>query len=283
MPLQITKRWVNSTIILELRGRITLGEGSTLLRNIVREVVDFDRPRSVILDISGAKAIDSSGIGELVSAYTVVRNRLGVGVSLCHPLIKILDLLQITKLATVFEMATSVEQVLSGVRSKDVSFACPVETCQAWSLIYSGIEYQACSRCKSRYRLKAGSGIDHMLMDSYPGEFVSFNPMGTPTITTAGPVDLFVTNMFRRAWLAMDRKQRSAIFDLTPAREITELAVWELLRVTEDKWGGIGLIVIPASHLLSRIEHPAICTELRVAIAKLGGRSGSELRTAFLN
>jgi anti-sigma B factor antagonist len=281
MTLRISKRLVNSTIILELKGRITLGEGHVLLREAVQEVVDFDKPRSVILDISGVRYIDSAGIGELVHVFTNVKNKIGIGVSLCHPLIKVMDLLQITKLISVFNIATSVEQVLSGVPSEEVKFACPVDTCQAWSLMNQNNEYQVCARCNSRYKFEAGR-IDHMLMDSYPGEVVSFNPLGIPIVTTSGTVDLFVTNMFERAWLTMDVRDRSAILDLTSAREVTAPAIRQLLRIVENTVGGIGLIVLPASHPLSSLEHSAIYTELSKARDLFRKRPGSTVRTTFL-
>jgi anti-sigma B factor antagonist len=281
MVLQISKRLVNATIILELKGRLTLGEESRLLRDTVLEVITFDKPSAVILDISGMRYIDSSGIGELVSAFTNVRNKLGSNLFLCHPLVKVKDLLQITKLITVFNIAVSVEEVLSGVPSKQVRFACPVYTCQAWSLVHQGSEYQACSRCNSRYRFKDGY-IDHMLIDSYPGEVVSFNPFGVPTMTTSGPVDLFVTNMFERAWLTMDRRNRSAILDLTSARDVTERAVQELLRIVKTTEDGIGLIVLPASHSLSRLGDSAICAELAKARDVFGEGRWGGLRLSLL-
>src|SRR5215472_594497 len=147
MVLQISKRRVNTTIILELKGRLVLGAESRLLRDTVLEVITCDKPTRVILDISGMRYIDSSGVGELVTTFTNVKNRLGSNLFLCHPLVKVKDVLQITKLITVFNMAVGVEEVLTGVPSKEVRFACPVDTCQAWSLVHQSSEYRACSRC----------------------------------------------------------------------------------------------------------------------------------------
>lgn len=283
MVLKLSKRRVNATIILELKGRLVLGEESGLLRDTVREIITSDKPSTVILDISGMRYIDSAGVGELVTAFTNVKRVFGISLFLCHPLVRVQDLLQITKLITVFNIAVSVEEVLSGVPSKELRFACPVDTCQAWSLVHQGNEYQACSRCNSRYRFKRDHKvIDHMVMDSYPGEVVSFNPCGTPIITTSGFVDLFVTNMFERAWLTMDRRSRSAILDLTLAGSVTEKAVQELLRIVKTTDEGIGLIVLPALHPLSRLGDSAICGELAKARDIFGERRRGGLRLSLL-
>ena len=85
-----------------LSGRITLGEGSALLRATIRELLEQQRLK-VLVNLGDINYIDSSGIGELVSAYTTVKNR-GGELKLLHLTKKVHDLLQITKLYTVFEV-----------------------------------------------------------------------------------------------------------------------------------------------------------------------------------
>src|SRR5438876_12203808 len=83
-------------------GRITLGEGSALLRKTIRELLDDGRTK-IIINLADVNYIDSSGIGELVTAFTTVKNR-GGNLKLLHLTKKVHDLLQLTKLFTVFDV-----------------------------------------------------------------------------------------------------------------------------------------------------------------------------------
>jgi anti-sigma B factor antagonist len=95
-------RQVNSITIVDLSGRITLGEGSVVLRDLVRDLVTKGQ-RKILLNLGDVTYIDSSGIGELVSAFTTVRNQ-GGELKLLNLTKKVHDLLQITKLYTVFDV-----------------------------------------------------------------------------------------------------------------------------------------------------------------------------------
>ena len=88
--------------IVDLSGRISLGEGSALLRKTVRDLLDDGHTR-IILNLGDVNYIDSSGIGELVSGFTAVRNR-GGELKLLSLTKKVNDLLQLTKLFTVFDV-----------------------------------------------------------------------------------------------------------------------------------------------------------------------------------
>jgi anti-sigma B factor antagonist len=86
---------------MDAAGRITLGEGTSTLRDAIRESLNGGN-KKVLLNLGEVNYIDSSGIGELVSAYTTVRNQ-GGNLKLLSLNKRIQDLLQITKLYTVFE------------------------------------------------------------------------------------------------------------------------------------------------------------------------------------
>jgi anti-sigma B factor antagonist len=100
--MKTSTRQVNGVTIVDLSGRITLGEGSVLLRDIVRDLVTKGQ-RKILLNLGDVTYIDSSGIGELVSAFTTVRNQ-GGELKLLNLTKKVHDLLQITKLYTVFDV-----------------------------------------------------------------------------------------------------------------------------------------------------------------------------------
>jgi anti-sigma B factor antagonist len=100
--MKTSTRQVSGVTIVDLSGRITLGEGSVLLRDLVRDLVTKGQ-RKILLNLGDVTYIDSSGIGELVSAFTTVRNQ-GGELKLLNLTKKVHDLLQITKLYTVFDV-----------------------------------------------------------------------------------------------------------------------------------------------------------------------------------
>lgn len=114
MALHATYRDAGRVTVVDISGRITLGEGSALLRKTIRELLDEERGR-LLLNLGDVDYIDSSGIGELVSAFTTVKSR-GGDMKLLNLTKKVRDLLQITKLFTVFEVFTDENTALSSYR-----------------------------------------------------------------------------------------------------------------------------------------------------------------------
>ncbi|MBI3693589.1 MAG: STAS domain-containing protein [Acidobacteria bacterium] len=104
MSIKASTRQVDKVTIVDMSGRITLGEGSSTLRETVRDLVSKGQ-KKIILNLGDVSYIDSSGIGELVSSYTSVNNQ-GGSLKLLNLQKKVHDLLQITKLYTVFEVHT---------------------------------------------------------------------------------------------------------------------------------------------------------------------------------
>jgi anti-sigma B factor antagonist len=100
--MKANTRQVDGVTIVDLSGRITLGEGSVILRDTVRDLVGKGN-KKILLNLGEVNYIDSSGIGELVSAFTSVRNQ-GGELKLLNLTKKVHDLLQITKLYTVFDV-----------------------------------------------------------------------------------------------------------------------------------------------------------------------------------
>jgi anti-sigma B factor antagonist len=102
MSIQVVTRQVDGVTILDLTGRITLGEGSVTLRQYVQALL-ANGTKKILLNLAFVNYIDSSGIGELVSAFTSVKNA-GGELKLLNLTQKVHDLLQITKLYTVFDI-----------------------------------------------------------------------------------------------------------------------------------------------------------------------------------
>lgn len=102
MTMKTSSRQVDGITILDLSGRITLGEGSVVLREAVKEL-SAKGQKQILLNLGNVTYIDSSGIGELVGAFTSIRNA-GGDLKLLNLTKKVHDLLQITKLYTVFDV-----------------------------------------------------------------------------------------------------------------------------------------------------------------------------------
>ena len=102
MNLRVSTRQVDGVDIVDCSGRITLGEGSVVLRDTVKDLLAKGHKR-ILLNLGDVNYIDSSGIGELVSAFTTAKNQ-GGELKLLNLTKKVHDLLQITKLYTVFDV-----------------------------------------------------------------------------------------------------------------------------------------------------------------------------------
>ena len=112
MSVKLNTRQVGDVTVIDVSGRITLGEGSSTLRDALRELAGKGQ-KKILLNLGDVSYIDSSGIGELVSGFTSVTNS-GGQLKLLNLTKRVKDLLQITKLYTVFDVH---ESEASAVRS----------------------------------------------------------------------------------------------------------------------------------------------------------------------
>ena len=118
MPLAIEIREVARVIILDVKGRIVLGEETQDLRDSVRRILDEGK-KKIILNLAEVDYMDSSGVGELVGAFTTVRNA-GGELKLLNLSPKVQDILHVTKLYTVFDIRND---EFTAVKSFDYFFA----------------------------------------------------------------------------------------------------------------------------------------------------------------
>ena len=102
MSMKVSTRQQDDVTIVDLSGQIKLGEGSSVLRDTVKDLAAKGQKR-ILLNLGDVTYIDSSGVGELVAAFTSVRNQ-GGELKLLNLTKKVHDLLQITKLYTVFQV-----------------------------------------------------------------------------------------------------------------------------------------------------------------------------------
>lgn len=111
MSFKAASREIGDVTVIDMVGRITLGEGSSLLRDLVRENLDNGR-KKIVLNLAGINYIDSTGLGELVSAYRLVKSQDGE-LKLMNLNKKVTDLLQITRLYAVFDIHTDEAQAVA--------------------------------------------------------------------------------------------------------------------------------------------------------------------------
>jgi len=112
--ITISERQAGDVTILDLDGKVTIGEGSVALRTTIRRLLG-DGKSKILMNLGGVGYIDSSGIGELVSSFTAV-NKEGGTLKLLNLTQKIQDLLAITKLLTVFDVFDSEADALASFK-----------------------------------------------------------------------------------------------------------------------------------------------------------------------
>ena len=112
--LNIEERQAGDVTVLDMKGKITIGEGSVALRTAIRRMLEEGK-KKILLNLAGVGYIDSSGIGELVSSYTAINKESGE-LKLLNLTQKLQDLLTITKLLTVFDVYESEEEALASFK-----------------------------------------------------------------------------------------------------------------------------------------------------------------------
>jgi anti-sigma B factor antagonist len=112
--MQIDERVVDGVTILDLKGKMTLGEGDELLKDKINSLIQQDR-KQIVLNLDNVPYIDSAGLGEIVRTYTTV-SRQGGKLKLLNLTKRITDLLSITKLLTVFETYDSESDAITSFR-----------------------------------------------------------------------------------------------------------------------------------------------------------------------
>ena len=112
--MEIAERTVNDVMILDLKGKMTLGEGDELLKDKINSLLSQGK-KKLLLNLEGVPYIDSAGLGEVVRTYTTV-SRQGGSLKLLNLTKRIEDLLSITKLLTVFETYDSETEAIQSYR-----------------------------------------------------------------------------------------------------------------------------------------------------------------------
>ncbi|HKY26721.1 MAG TPA: STAS domain-containing protein [Pyrinomonadaceae bacterium] len=112
--LNISERQAGDVTVLDMNGKITIGEGSVALRTAIRRLLEEGK-KKILLNLASVSYIDSSGIGELVSSYTSIEKEAGQ-LKLLKLTQKLQDLLTITKLLTVFDVYDEESEALNSFK-----------------------------------------------------------------------------------------------------------------------------------------------------------------------
>ena len=115
MALNIEEKDVNGVTVLELNGRVTLGEGSSLLRTKLKDLLSQGKTR-LVLDLAEVSYVDSAGLGTLVAGYTSAQNQ-GANLKLANLTKRFHEQLSITKLVTVFDVYDTVQDAVKSFES----------------------------------------------------------------------------------------------------------------------------------------------------------------------
>jgi anti-sigma B factor antagonist len=119
MSLKISIRHVENVAIIDLNGRVTLGEAAGSLRDTIKDLASKDN-KNILLNLEGVGYIDSSGLGEIVGAFATVNNR-GGRLKLLGLQQRVHDLMQLTKLYSIFEVFTDETAAVRSFKSRTAS------------------------------------------------------------------------------------------------------------------------------------------------------------------
>jgi anti-sigma B factor antagonist len=259
MSVKVQRRWVGDVTILDIAGRVTLGEGSSMFRDVIKDLTLHGR-KKILLNLAEVAYIDSSGLGELVSGFTMVANR-GGSLKLLSLTKRLKDLLYgVTKLYTVFEIHDNEAQALRSFEISPLHCLCPVCSCRSSPALMDEPAWppQTCgnSACGTRFTLvpcNSSPGLDlieRARIQTYPGEYFEVIA-GVPfRVQIAGRLNLFALSAFRKAWEALPSVK--VIFDLHLATEISGAGFTALL----------GLLPSPGKQGKSVISLEGVAPEL---------------------
>ena len=279
MSLIIRQRVVSDVVIVDVSGRLTLGEGSVVLRNTVRDLLRKDN-RKILLNLGDVSYIDSSGIGEMVSAQSSIENQGGT-MKVLHVTKKVHDLLQITKFYTFFEVFDDEAICLS---SFEYSKYCKCPSCGSLSTPPSlgrrGLwSEQTCLKCNARFAVhtaRKAQGrviVENFRVQTYEQEYFEVVSGPPYRMRIVGRLNLFSSSALDKTWRAIPPPRR-VILDLGPTTDIDAPGWDALVKFLLNKAAGAravmsleGLSEASARPFLST---PGVYPNKKKALAALG-------------
>lgn len=250
MSLKISIRNAEGVTILDLTGRIDLGEGSIAFRETIRDLLARS-DRKIVANLGEVSYIDSSGIGEVFSGV-IQMMKSGGSLRLCNLTKRVKDLLQITKLYTAIDVYDTEDAAVASFRGGVRVLHCPACSARIGSLLVQeppASEY-GCPSCQSRIALKPTGNpfeveVTRLSVRSYEGEYVEILPGSPYVIRVVGKLDRFgYSSGLSKAWYLLSHP-RCALIDLTHVTDATAGAVNEMLKLLTPGSGAIPLENVP--------------------------------------
>ena len=293
--MKISTRRVGDVTILDLKGRITLGEGTVTLRNAVRELVDGGA-KKILLNMSLVDYIDSSGNGELASAFTITKNA-GGDLRILNPCKKVHDLLQISKLYSIYQIVDEEAMALESFRQL-VPFRCECPICGDFLTSFGApgtVHWPAqCGTCRAHFSVStSGSGSEvnvvYLAIQTYGWEQIRVSANPFLRVSIDGRLDLFSLTTLKKIWDKIPGRQK-IIIDLSRTTDIDDDG-WEglhlLLQSTAERMeAAISLENAQSKIIAGRVIAPPIYGDLATAREALGNDSSKliwHVKTLNLN
>ena len=279
MSLKIRQRVVSDVVILDVSGRITLAEGSVVVRDTVKDLL-VRGGRKILLNLGDVSYIDSSGVGELHSAWVAAKN-LGGSLRFVHITRKVHDLLQITKLYTVFAVF---DDEVAALRSFDYSRYCKCPSCGSLSTPPSlgrrGLwSEQTCLKCNARFAVRpARKAQGHVIVETfrvqtYEQEYFEVVSGPPYRMRIVGRLNLFSSSALDKTWRAIPPPRR-IVFDLGSATEIDAPGRDALLTLLRTRAAGARAVISleGSSEASARpfLSTPGVYANKKEALAALG-------------
>ena len=227
MSMKASTRVVNDVVIVDVRGRITLGEGSVVLRDTIKDLLGKGN-RKILLNLGDVSYIDSSGVGEIFMALTAVVKQGGM-MRLLHLTTKVRDLLVITKLYSAIE---NLDDEALGLKSFEFVSYCKCPCCGSLGRppcldpLLRLVPQQICPNCDARFIVNSARRregrimiIQQVRLQSYEQEHFEVVSGPPYTVRIVGRLNLFSSSALDKTWRVIPPPRR-VIFDL---RSVTDV------------------------------------------------------------
>lgn len=251
MSLKISSRLIQDVVILDLKGRITLGEGSVLLRDSVKSIL-AEGKRKVLLNVADVAYIDSSGVGELSSALARIR-MLGGDLKLLSLSQKVHDLLQITKFYSAFDVYDNEKKAIESFGAPELRCCCPLcgeasgPPVVATPRIYWPPQGCRNTRCEATFvavspRSERQAIARNVRIQTYKDEHFELLSGPPFIVKIVGRLDLFSSSALKKSWQAIPVPRR-ILFDLSATTEIADAGRDALLDLLAKQEKGARTVV----------------------------------------
>ncbi len=276
--LKIMERHVDNVTILDMSG-LLIEPGDGTFRTTVDRLLQ-EGQQKVLLNMEGIRYINSPGIGELVSATARARNA-GAMLKMFSLPRKVHDILQITKLYTVWETFDDEAAAIRSFLHEQLRCQCPLCGYFAMPALYGEKEWQpqTCANCRARFVVSSSESspeeivLVSLQIQSYQEEYIEVIVCRPPIIRIVGRLDLFSSSALRKAWNVV-AAPRVVIVDLGQITDIDEKGRAALFTLLANPGEG-GRVVISVEGISSEVRTlipsgPSVYASKAAALDALG-------------